>query len=239
MIGVIAGTGINSLVAGREDFVDTPFGQVVEVRGKVGGRDAIFINRHGLNHVVPPHKVVFKSIVYELKRRGCSVAVGVCSSGIISGYSPGDLVLLDDFIGLGLKPTTYFDSFEAGVRHVDLSEPYSLKACDLLKRAAKKANVKLKTGGIVATVPGPRLETPAEIRALKTLGANLVSMTASFEAILAKELELPYACIAVGANYACGVKGVKKLSFEEIEKETKKQEEKVKKIIFEAVKLEK
>ncbi len=239
MIGIIGGTGIGNIVEGREDFVDTPFGQVVEVRGKIAGRDAIFINRHGANHAVPPHKVNYKAIVYELKRRGCENAVGVCSTGVISTYKPGDLILLEDFIGLGLKPTTYFDTFEGGIRHTDLSEPYSKKTSELLKKAAKKAKVKLKTGGTIATVPGPRLETPAEIRALKTMGANLVSMTAAYEAILAKEIELEYASIAIGANYACGIKGKKKLSYEEIERETIKQEEKIKKIIREMAKIKK
>ncbi|HLD62929.1 MAG TPA: hypothetical protein VI875_03615, partial [Candidatus Norongarragalinales archaeon] len=72
--------------------------------------------------------------------------------------------------------------------------------------AAKKAKVVLKKGGVVAVTAGPRLETPAEIKAFAKLGANLVGMTTSPEATLSRELGLEYAAIAVVSNHAAGVK---------------------------------
>lgn len=101
------------------------------------------------------------------------------------------------------------------MKHVDFSQPYEKELQDALTVIAKDKGITLEKGGIAATTIGPRFETKAEIKALKAMGANLVSMTHAYEATLIGELEVPYAAVAVGTNYACGITK-KRLSTEEV-----------------------
>ncbi|MFA6036475.1 MAG: S-methyl-5'-thioadenosine phosphorylase, partial [Candidatus Micrarchaeia archaeon] len=82
----------------------------------------------------------------------------------------------------------------------------------------------------VATSFGPRFETPAEIRAFGKMGANLISMSSAYEAILARELDVPYASIAIGTNYAAGM-SKRPLSHDEVLEGMKASEAKVIRII--------
>jgi len=140
--------------------------------------------------------------------------------------------LLEDFIGL-FAPITYFDSFEEGeIKHVDFSEPYSWELAEDLAKAAKKADVELRSGGIIATTSGPRFETKAEVKVLKNMGANLVNMTSAYEATLAGELGLNFCGVAIGTNYAAGVKE-EALTSEEVIEVMEKSNSKIKKMIKE------
>jgi len=205
MIGIIGGSGFYFLEENAEEVnVITPYGDVVVQKTRVLEKDVAFIARHGKEHSIPPHKVNYRANIAAFNKIGVDAILGTYAAGIISKYEPGDVIVPDDFIGL-LTPATFFDDFSGGMKHIDFSQPYDENLKRLLFAVAKVNDIPVKKGGIIATTAGPRFETKAEIKALKSLGANLVSMTHSYEAALIGELGIPYLAIAVGTNYACGI----------------------------------
>jgi len=215
MLGIIGGSGFYTLEGKiRNCKVKTPYGGVAAQKAEVDGNESVFIPRHGKEHSVPPHRINYRANIYALKELGVSAVMATYATGIISKYKPGDLILLDDFIGF-FTPITFFDDFRMGIKHTDVSRPYDKELQDLLLGVAKTQKIKISKGGIAATTPGPRFETKAEVKALKGMGANLVSMTNAYEASLLNELGIPSAAVAVGTNYACGI-SKKPLSAEEV-----------------------
>ncbi|MEM3031091.1 MAG: MTAP family purine nucleoside phosphorylase [Candidatus Micrarchaeia archaeon] len=234
-IGIIGGSGLYGLVEGRPDVVETPHGMTTVVRGRLNDNDVVFIPRHGLHHEHPPHKVNYKANIFELHRLGCQSVFSVCAAGVISRFKPGDLILARDFIAFHILET-FFDSFREGMRHTDFTEPYSGELNRILVKAAKLERTPLKDGGVIFNTLGPRYETRAEIMAMARMGANLVNMTNAHEAVLAHELGLRFAGIAIGTNWACGL-AKKPLSHEEVLAMMKEKENAVKRLLARAVKL--
>ncbi|MGC8899278.1 MAG: MTAP family purine nucleoside phosphorylase [Candidatus Micrarchaeia archaeon] len=225
MLGVIGGSGFYELAKEVvRQKVPTPYGSVFVSRATINGKEVAFIPRHGENHSIPPHKVNYKANVWAFEELGVSAGFTTYASGIISKYKPGDLILLDDFISF-FTSETFFDSFEDGPHHMDLTQPFAKNLVGYAMEAAAIHEIKLKKGGIIATTVGPRYETPAEIRALKKLGANLVCMTAGHEVPLFAEAEIPLVSIAVGTNLAAGLAGHKLTHQEVVDMMVKKTNE--------------
>jgi 5'-methylthioadenosine phosphorylase len=147
--------------------------------------------------------------------KGVSKIIATSAVGSIQDYLPGDLVLLEQFIDFVSPPMTFFDGkftlkfsdekIKAGVIHTDLTVPYCPVLREEILTAGRELQIPVKTGGRYVITHGPRFETPAEINIMReqNLG-NLVGMTNPPEAILARELEIHYACIALVTNYAAG-----------------------------------
>ena len=102
------------------------------------------------------------------------------------------------------RESTFFDGGDQRVVHVDFTHPYAPALRAKCLAAAREAGIALADGGVYGAVSGPRLETAAEIDRMDRDGATLVGMTGMPEAALARELELPYAAIAVVVNHAAG-----------------------------------
>ena len=214
MLGIIGGSGFYSLGEGKEKRVRTPYGDAYAFEGKIGKKDFVFIPRHRRGHILPPHAINYRANIWALRECETDSVIATYACGIISKYRSGDLVLADDFIGLGIN-ATFFESFKKGAMHADFLEPYSAGLQDKVAEIAKEEGIMLERGGIVATTIGPRFETRAEIAALRALGANLVSMTNAYEASLIHELKIPMAGICIGTNYGSGLSN-NRLSNEEV-----------------------
>jgi 5'-methylthioadenosine phosphorylase len=102
------------------------------------------------------------------------------------------------------RSSTYFEGAGVPVNHIDFTEPYSRELSRRLLQAAGACGEAITDGGVYAATQGPRLETAAEINRLERDGADVVGMTGMPEAVLAREISLEYATIAVVANYAAG-----------------------------------
>lgn len=224
MRAVIAGTGIYSIDQNAlTKIIDTKYGKSSIEEIKLGGKSAIFLPRHGKKHEIPPHKINYRANISALKKIGVTDVLSIYSAGIISNFEPGDIVRIDDFIGL-FTPATFYDKFDNKLMHKDFSNPFSNKISLFLNK------YEIKEGGIIATTPGPRFETKAEIRFLKVAGANLVNMTSAYEISLLHEMEIEFASIAVAANFASGITD-HPLNNEEVINQMKKSNNKVQKII--------
>jgi len=144
--------------------------------------------------------------------------IGVNAVGGIRGdMGPRVIVVPDQLIDYTHgRTTSYCDVEGAEVKHIDFSEPYTEALRLQLLAAARAVDVEVIGGGCYGATQGPRLETRAEIARMKRDGCDLVGMTGMPEAVLARELELEYACLALVANFAAGCGDEAEISIEEI-----------------------
>jgi len=225
MLAIIGGTGLtrlSTLAVAHREVVRTPYGEpsAALIFGQLAGRDTVFLARHGHGHTIPPHRVNYRANLWALKHRGATSVVAVASVGGICRCEPGDLVIPNQLIDYTSgREHTFFDGSDRQVVHVDFTEPYSGEVRERLLAGAHAANIVVKDSGVYAAVSGPRLETAAEIDRLERDGATLVGMTGMPEAVLARELGLPYAAICVVVNHAAGRgESAKEISLDRIAK---------------------
>jgi purine-nucleoside phosphorylase len=150
-----------------------------------------------------------------------AVVLTNAAGGIAEGYHIGQLVALGDHINLmGFNPlvgpneTRFAVKAGAGLRFFDMTEAYSKQLRTLAAEAAGAEGFPL-TEGVYLAVPGPSFETPAEIRAFRTLGATLVGMSTVPETIVARHMGIEVLGISCVTNLAAGL-GATKLSHEEV-----------------------
>ena len=200
--------------------MDTPYGPASGdiVVGDFAGKRIAFLARHGESHTLPPHRVNYRANVWALHSLGARRVVGVNAvGGIRSDMGPRVIVVPDQLIDYTHgRLTSYCDVEGAEVKHIDFSEPYAESLRRQLLDAARAAGVAAIDGGCYGATQGPRLETRAEIARMKRDGCDLVGMTGMPEAVLARELELDYACLALVANFAAGCGDEAEISIEEI-----------------------
>ena len=209
MLGVIGGTGFENFFKGMEVPIHTHYGTARVILDQK--HHIAFLPRHGFDHTVIPHNINHRANISAMKKLGVKGVVGINACGIISRFSVGDIVLIQDFIAFHAPIFTFLEKLENLEQHSVMNPPFSKSLGDKIISAARKAHVRLKKGGIVAFANGPRYETPAEVKAFQKLGANLVNMTIAPEAILAKEYHLDYCAIAVATDKALATASGKKI----------------------------
>lgn len=193
----------------RTYTLETPYGTVEPVIGKLADREIVFLSRHGKDHAVPPHLVNYRANIWALRELGVRKILATSAVGSLSpNFCLGELVLLDQFLDFTKsRPQTFYEGGHLGVLHVDMTEPY----CDAVRQVIIQASIQLglevKDGACYVCTEGPRFETPAEIRMFQRLGAELVGMTSVPEVVLARELGMCYASIGMVTNEAAGIAG--------------------------------
>ncbi|ACA59181.1 S-methyl-5'-thioadenosine phosphorylase [Candidatus Desulforudis audaxviator] len=209
-IAVIGGTGVyDPAMLGeiREDHVRTPYGEVDLQVGRFEGREVAFMARHGRWHSVPPHLVNYRANIMALKQLGVRSILATAAVGSLNlDMKPGDFVFCDQFLDFTKsRAQTFFEGGPEGVVHVDMTEPYCPELRALLEEAAAALKLTVHPGGTYAATEGPRFESPAEIRMLRHLGADLAGMTGVPEVVLAREAGICYATICMVTNFAAGI----------------------------------
>lgn len=212
MIGLIGGSGLSQLdglVLEQQMQRETPFGEPSAplIIGKFAGKDVAFLPRHGEHHTIPPHLINYRANIWAMHQLGVDQILAVASvGGITEAYKPGVIALPDQVIDYswGRESSFASEDFSAD-KHIDFTYPFDETLRQQIQLAANIEEMAVIDGGIYAVTQGPRLETAAEIRRLKTDGADMVGMTLMPEAVLARELNIAYASIAVVANQAAGM----------------------------------
>ena len=134
-----------------------------------------------------------------------SVLLTNAAGGVNSAYGPGQLVLIADHINLlGQNPLTGPNDESLGPRFPDMSEAYSKHYREVARAAGKEMGLDLPEG-VYAALPGPSYETPAEIRYLRAIGADLVGMSTVPETIAANHVGMKVLGISCVTNFAAGV----------------------------------
>jgi 5'-methylthioinosine phosphorylase len=211
MLAIIGGSGLTQLAnldVSRREVVRTPYGEPsgAVVLGRVCESPVVFLARHGYGHTIPPHRVNYRANIWALQSVKASRIVSVASvGGIRAGLLPGMLVVPHQIVDYTWgRKMTFHEGQDEPVVHIDFTEPYDPELRSRILSAAQRALEPVVDGAVYAATQGPRLETAAEIDRLERDGADIVGMTGMPEAALARELGLPYAAIAVVANYAAG-----------------------------------
>lgn len=227
LLGVIGGTGFETFpefeIENRESMV-TPYGEpsCELLYGTLSDTRMVFLSRHGNAHQLLPHQVNYRANLYALMRAGVTelIALGAVG-GIAAGCKTGSIVLPHQILDYtwGRESTFHAGPGQTGPgslsAHVDFTVPYDPAIRSRLQQAALEAGVPVVMGGVYGATQGPRLETSAEIDRMERDGADIVGMTAMPEAVLARELALPYAALCMVVNAAAG-RGEDRISLDEI-----------------------
>ena len=223
-LGIVLGSGLGAVADEVKDPLIVPYSQIphfpqstVEghsgrmVAGQLGGVDTIVMQgRVHYYEGYTPAQVTFPMRV--LGALGVqAVVLTNAAGGIQAGYSIGQLVALADHINfMGWNPLTGPNEPRfacipgTGLRFFDMTEAYSKRLRALARSAAHAEGIDLVEGVYLAT-PGPSFETPAEIRAFRTLGATLVGMSTVPETIVARHMGIQVLGISCVTNVAAGL----------------------------------
>lgn len=220
MLGIISGT---ILLHGTEIFDDlaekrfvTDFGEAVVFLSP----RAVLVPRHGIDpdRYILPHRINHQATIRGLKDLEVTEIISVNSTGSLKKHlTPGTLVVPDDFINLSGGPTI----FETKPVHMTPTIDPAVRSKWL--EAARKSGIDVIDGGVYWQTTGPRFETKAEIRMMAQF-ADLVGMTMASEAIIAKEMDIPYASLCSVDNYGHGLVD-KELTMDEIIRHSQKNTE--------------
>jgi 5'-methylthioadenosine phosphorylase len=207
MLGVIGGSGFYTFFESpfgskaRDINLDTPYGEPSApiTVGAIGEHEVAFLPRHGAKHEFSAHTVPYRANMWALRKLGVRRVFAPCAVGSLKPEcGPGAVVVPDQLVDrTNGRADTYFDS---GAIHVDFADPY----CPTL-RAAVTGLPGVVDGGTMVVIQGPRFSTRAESRWFASAGFSLVNMTGYPEAVLARELEICYATIALVTDLDAGV----------------------------------
>jgi purine-nucleoside phosphorylase len=209
-VGIILGTGLGGLVKEIDiekeiDYAELPYFPLSTVEshhgrlilGKINGKKVIamqgrfhFYEGYSMQQITYPVRVMkFLGVKTLLVSNACG--------GMNPDYRKGDLMLMNDHINLlGDNPLIGKNEDELGPRFPDMSEPYSLELIELAVKVASENQIKVHKGVYVA-VPGPNLETRAEYRFLREIGADVVGMSTVPENIVANHMGIKVLGISI------------------------------------------
>jgi purine-nucleoside phosphorylase len=217
-VGVVLGSGLGDFAGRLAGAVSTPYPEIPGwpasavighagrlVVGTLAGRRVAALS--GRAHIYEGHD--FRTVTFAtrvLGQLGVRVLVLTNAAGGINvGFTPGTLMLIEDHINLmGGNPLTGPNDDRFGPRFPDMTAVYSLRLREYAEEAAHAIGLRLARGVYVA-LAGPSYETPAEIRFLRTIGADAVGMSTVPEAIAARQMGLEVLGISCITNPAAGV----------------------------------
>jgi purine-nucleoside phosphorylase len=247
-IGIILGTGLGGLVKEIEIQHMLPYNEIpnfpvstVEghsgklIFGELGGKKVVamqgrfhFYEGYDMKQVTFPVRVMkFLGIK--------TLFVSNASGGVNPDFEIGDLMILDDHVNLfPTNPLIGKNENSLGPRFPDMSEPYDHKLIAKAKEIAKENNIKVQTG-TYAGLSGPCLETPAEYRYVRNIGADAVGMSTVPEVIVARHMGIP--CFAISIITDLGVPGkIVKVTHDDVQQVASEAEPKMTLIMRELVK---
>jgi len=207
MLAFLTGSGLYDHDDLAPTTIDTPHGAVRLFRGTVNGRDILMLPRHGEGHAALPHQIPHRAHLTALAEAGATAVISCSVCGVLNpDFSLGapfvanDVYFPENRLGDGSACTLFQTPGQSGRGHL-LAE--SLVHADLADAVANATGAEQR--GVYAHQTGPRFNTKVEIRALRRAGVDFLSQTCGPEAVLANELELPWALAGFAIDYANGV----------------------------------
>jgi xanthosine phosphorylase len=219
-VGLMLGSGLGALAERLDDRVEMPYGELPGFRagGPAGHAGKLVVGRladrpvaifSGRSHVYEGiDAAAITTPVRMLKALGAEMLVLTNAAGSLRAEAePGSLVCIVDHINmLGFNPLIGPNDEAIGPRFPSLRDAYDPELRERLHAAAEALGTPLRDGVYLATA-GPSFETPAEIRAFRTLGADLVGMSTVPEVIAARHAGLRVAAVSAVTNLAEGMGG--------------------------------
>ncbi|SHF44344.1 5'-methylthioadenosine phosphorylase [Mariniphaga anaerophila] len=223
-IAIIGGSGLEDpdiLKNPGETEVETPYGNPSSSfkTGRIEGVEVAILSRHGRDHGIPPSQVNSRANIWAIKELGCSHILATTACGSLRGeIERGDLVIPDQFIDFTRhREITFFERFEAGnLQHCPMSDPFDKNLRQKLIDTAGELNLAFHHKGTVITIEGPRFSTRAESNMFRMWGADIINMSVAPECILANEMQIPYAAVALSTDYDCWKTDEAPVTWEEV-----------------------
>lgn len=216
-IAIIGGTSSSfEFDFGAEQNASTPFGEARYKQAKTdSGLTVTLIERHRKGQAILSNQINHRANIAALKDLGAQAIISTSSCGVIDPNAKlatpfifDDMYFSDNRLPSGECCSFYNTAGQDGRGHVIADSYFSKTLREVLIGAARNSGFEPYTSGAYAYALGPRFNTKAEIRAFASLGCVAVSQTAAPEAVLAAELEIPYALVGFGSDYANGVSEV-------------------------------
>ncbi len=247
-IGIVLGTGLGKLVDEIEGRIEAHYNHIpffplatVEfhagklVFGTIAGKKVVVMQ--GRFHLYEGYD--FLDITYPIRVMHLlgikKLFISNAAGAINLNYKKGDMMLIEDHINLqGGSPLAFYDVAQFGERFAEMSETYDLDMRKKLEQLAIQHNISLQKG-VYASVVGPQLETKAEYRMLKILGADAVGMSTVPEVIVANHLGLPIVAVSVLTD-ECNPDNLKPVDIAEIISIAENTEPKMVKLFRELIK---
>lgn len=216
-IGLILGSGLGD-IANEIEGIRIPYSEIPGfgessvaghagqlVIGKLAGKNVVAMQ--GRFHFYEGHQL--SSIIYPvrvMKLLGIkTLIVTNAAGGVNEQFNPGDLMIIEDHLNLlGINPLIGKNFDELGPRFLDMSYAYNKELISITEQTAHNMDIKLQKG-VYAALTGPTYETPAEVRMLRTLGADAVGMSTVPEVIIANHMSLKVLGISCITNMAAGI----------------------------------
>lgn len=239
-IGIIGGSGLDDpgiLESYEEKIIDTKYGKPSSsiVCGKIEGVDVCILARHGKKHDIPPSQINYRANILALKELGCECILA--TSAVVSlkeKIKPGDLIFPNQFIDFTKsRKNTFYDEV-GSFKHTEMADPFSKELRSILITCSEELGFSKHDWATVVVIEGPRFSTRSESFMFRNF-ADIIGMTSVPECILANELEIPYATIAMATDYDCWKKNTKPVTFEMVLQTMKENSEKVKKLLLKAI----
>ena len=217
---MIGGSGFYEFLSDAEEIdVPTPFGPPSGpvVVGDLDGRRVAFLPRHGRDHRFVAHRVPYRANLWALHSLGVASIIAPCSVGSLQDdIRPGQFVVVDQIVDRTWgRPDTFHDvggpSDQPGtagpVHHQSFAEPYDASLRAHIIAVAQGGGVDVVDGATMVVINGPRFSSRAESLWFRQMGWQVVNMTGYPEAVLAAELGVRYAGVALVTDYDAGVGG--------------------------------
>lgn len=243
-VGLILGSGLGILADLVEQGVVIPYGEIphfptstVEghagelLIGEIAGRTVVMMKgRFHMYEGYGPQATAFP--VRVMKALGVkTLLVTNAAGGVNTTYHPGDLMLIEDHLNLtGQNPLIGPNDDKLGARFPDMSDAYTRRLRTIAKDVAEAERIPLQEG-VYAGLLGPNYETPAEIRMLRTLGADAVGMSTVSEVIVARHAGLEVLGISCISNMAAGILD-QPLSHQEVMETTERVKDKFLRLVI-------
>jgi 5'-methylthioadenosine phosphorylase len=216
-IGVIGGSGlydIEGIRNVRRLTVKTPFGAPSDsfVCGTLGGREVIFLPRHGRGHRLLPSEINHRANIFGFKALGAERIVSVSAVGSLKQrLRPRDVVLPDQYFDRTKQSLGHTFFGQGIVAHVPFGDPACpdlrrrlARACrEVIRRDPATARLRVHPRGTYVNMEGPAFSTKAEAFVYRKLDFDVVGMTSLAEARLCREAELCYQAMAMVTDYDC------------------------------------
>jgi purine-nucleoside phosphorylase len=217
-VAAVLGSGLGPLADRAADRIEMPYAEIPHfptttvaghaghlIFGRLGGAPVALLQ--GRFHHYEGHDLATATLpVRVLRHLGVrTLILTAAAGGIRPDLKPGDIVCLADHLNLlGANPLRGPNDDRLGPRFPDMTEVYSRRLRDLAAAQARALGIDLRSG-VYACMPGPSYETPAEIRMLRTLGADVVGMSTVPEAVAARHGGMDVLAFALVSNAAAGV----------------------------------
>ena len=215
-LGIVLGSGLGGLARRIQDAHDVAFADVPGfpsasvvghagrlVVGRLAGRSVVALA--GRFHMYEGHSAALAGfpvrVLHALGAR--TLFVSNAAGGIRATFSPGDLMLITDHLNLMFRNPLEGAVEPGDTRFPDMSEPYDRALASILEREGASLGLELRKG-VYCGLLGPTYETPAEVRMLRTMGADAVGMSTVPEVIVARALGMRVAGVSCITNFAAG-----------------------------------